>query len=38
MLMPPEFAHRLLYFMKLTRQLEDRIERLYRQGKIVGGV
>ncbi len=30
---------RMLYFMKLTRDLEDRIERkLYRQGKIVGGV
>jgi pyruvate dehydrogenase E1 component alpha subunit len=29
----------MLYFMKLTRSLEDRIERkLYRQGKIVGGV
>lgn len=30
---------RMLYFMKLTRSLEHRIERvLYRQGKIVGGV
>ncbi|HXH27445.1 MAG TPA: thiamine pyrophosphate-dependent dehydrogenase E1 component subunit alpha [Candidatus Polarisedimenticolia bacterium] len=30
---------RMLYFMKQTRALEDRIERkLYRQGKIVGGV
>src|SRR5881409_1547970 len=29
----------MLYSMKLTRALEDRIERkLYRQGKIVGGV
>ena len=29
----------LLYYMKLTRELETRIERkLYRQGKIVGGV
>lgn len=29
----------LLYFMKLTREIEFRIERkLYRQGKIVGGV
>lgn len=29
----------LLYYMKLTRELEFRIERkLYRQGKIVGGV
>jgi TPP-dependent pyruvate/acetoin dehydrogenase alpha subunit len=30
---------RMLYYMKLTRELEDRIERkLYRQGKILGGV
>ena len=30
---------RILYYLKLTRELEDRIERkLYRQGKIVGGV
>src|SRR5262245_35838890 len=29
----------MLYFMKLTREIETRIERkLYRQGKIVGGV
>jgi pyruvate dehydrogenase E1 component alpha subunit len=29
----------MLYYMKLTREIEDRIERkLYRQGKIVGGV
>jgi len=29
----------LLYYMKLTREIETRIERkLYRQGKIVGGV
>ena len=29
----------MLYFMKLTRDIENRIERkLYRQGKIVGGV
>jgi TPP-dependent pyruvate/acetoin dehydrogenase alpha subunit len=29
----------MLYFMKLTREIEDRIERkLYRQGKILGGV
>src|SRR5262245_4062376 len=29
----------MLYFMRLTRELEFRIERkLYRQGKIVGGV
>src|SRR6516162_10725904 len=34
-----ELARRCLYYMKLTRELEDRIERkLYRQGKIVGGV
>jgi len=30
---------KMLYYMKLTRALEDRIERkLYRQGRIVGGV
>jgi TPP-dependent pyruvate/acetoin dehydrogenase alpha subunit len=30
---------RMLYFLKLTREIETRIERkLYRQGKIVGGV
>jgi TPP-dependent pyruvate/acetoin dehydrogenase alpha subunit len=30
---------RMFYYMVLTRELEDRIERkLYRQGKIVGGV
>jgi|SRR3990172_7600897 len=29
----------MLYYMKLTREIENRIERkLYRQGKIVGGV
>ena len=29
----------MLYYMKLTRELEDRIEqKLYRQGKILGGV
>ena len=29
----------MLYYMQLTRELEFRIERkLYRQGKIVGGV
>jgi pyruvate dehydrogenase E1 component alpha subunit len=34
-----EVKRNLLYYMKLTRELEDRIERkLYRQGKIVGGV
>src|ERR1043165_9163194 len=36
---PQETQIRILYYMKLTRELEDRIERkLYRQGKIVGGV
>src|ERR1700733_12827852 len=30
---------RMLYYLKLTREAEHRIERvLYRQGKIVGGV
>ncbi len=29
---------RLLYFMKLTRASENRIIKLYRQGKVVGGV
>ena len=30
---------KMLHFMKLVREVEDRIERkLYRQGKIVGGV
>ena len=34
-----ETHRRMLHFMALTRELEDRIERkLYRQGKIVGGV
>ena len=34
-----ELAHRCLYYMALMRETEDRIERkLYRQGKIVGGV
>src|SRR5947207_12562918 len=34
-----ELAHRCLYYMKMMREMEDRIERkLYRQGKIVGGV
>jgi pyruvate dehydrogenase E1 component alpha subunit len=28
----------MLYYMKLMRELEHRIEKLYRQGKIVGGV
>ena len=32
-------AHQCLYYMLMMRELEDRIERkLYRQGKIVGGV
>jgi TPP-dependent pyruvate/acetoin dehydrogenase alpha subunit len=34
-----ELAHKFLYYMSLMREVEDRIERkLYRQGKIVGGV
>ena len=34
-----QFARRALYYMALQREVEDRIERkLYRQGKIVGGV
>src|SRR6266487_3047773 len=34
-----ELARRFLYYMKMMREIEDRIERkLYRQGKIVGGV
>lgn len=36
---PVETQKRILYYLKLTRELEDRIERkLYRQGKILGGV
>jgi TPP-dependent pyruvate/acetoin dehydrogenase alpha subunit len=36
---PKETLDRMLYYLKLTRAAEDRIERaLYRQGKIVGGV
>jgi TPP-dependent pyruvate/acetoin dehydrogenase alpha subunit len=36
---PKETLARMLYYLKLTRAAEDRIERaLYRQGKIVGGV
>ena len=36
---PGELAHQCLYYMSLMRELEDRIERkLYRQGKILGGV
>jgi pyruvate dehydrogenase E1 component alpha subunit len=34
-----ELTRRCLYYMKMMREMEDRIERkLYRQGKIVGGV
>src|SRR5437879_13207420 len=34
-----DLARRCLYFMKMMREVEDRIERkLYRQGKILGGV
>src|SRR5258707_5626459 len=34
-----ELAARCLYYMKMMREVEDRIERkLYRQGKILGGV
>ena len=33
-----DLANRLLYYMVLMRELEDRIElKLYRQGKVVGG-
>jgi pyruvate dehydrogenase E1 component alpha subunit len=36
---PAETRQRILYNMLLTREVDDRIERkLYRQGKIVGGV
>ncbi|MGH9431748.1 MAG: thiamine pyrophosphate-dependent dehydrogenase E1 component subunit alpha [Terriglobia bacterium] len=35
----PALLERMLYYLKLTRECEYRIERvLYRQGKIVGGV
>src|ERR1044071_8358997 len=35
----PALAHRFLRFMSMMREVEDRIERkLYRQGKILGGV
>src|SRR6266404_3640825 len=34
-----ETVEPLLYYMKLQREMEDRIERkLYRQGKVLGGV
>jgi len=37
--LPAELLRRMFRFMALTRELEDRLERkLYRQGKIVGGV
>jgi len=36
---PAQAARKCLYYMSLMREVEDRIERkLYRQGKIVGGV
>ena len=36
---PAELARKCLYYMSMMREMEDRIERkLYRQGKIVGGV
>ena len=36
---PKEIKKQLLHYMKLTREIEYRVERvLYRQGKIVGGV
>lgn len=36
---PAQLAHRSWHYMSLMREVEDRIERkLYRQGKIVGGV
>ncbi|MCL5005276.1 MAG: thiamine pyrophosphate-dependent dehydrogenase E1 component subunit alpha [Acidobacteria bacterium] len=35
----PQLLERMLYYLKLTREAESRIEQvLYRQGKIVGGV
>src|SRR5450759_3702389 len=34
-----ELAHKCLHYMLLMREIEDRIEhKLYRQGKVVGGV
>ncbi len=34
-----DLAHKSLYYMLLMREIEDRIERkLYRQGKVLGGV
>lgn len=36
---PAGLAHKCLYYMSLMREMEDRIERkLYRQGKVLGGV
>lgn len=32
-----ETLHKLYYYLKLTRHLEDRDTSLYRQGKIIGG-
>ena len=34
----PEELRDLYYFLQLNRQLETRLERLFRQGKIVGGL
>src|SRR5438477_5633546 len=35
----PALARRFLHYMSLMREVEDRIERkLYRQGKVLGGV
>jgi pyruvate dehydrogenase E1 component alpha subunit/2-oxoisovalerate dehydrogenase E1 component alpha subunit len=33
-----ERLHELYYYMSLTRSLEERLERLFKQGKIVGGL
>lgn len=33
-----ERLHELYYYMRLTRSLEERLERLFKQGKIVGGL
>jgi TPP-dependent pyruvate/acetoin dehydrogenase alpha subunit len=36
---PADLVHKCFYYMTLMREVEDRIERkLYRQGKILGGV
>src|SRR5579872_865965 len=34
----PDQSRELYYFLQLNRQLETRLERLFRQGKIVGGL